>query len=99
MRASIRGLLPCGCALSDGRALGIRPSGSIHPKCTENQKHSLWGLVGAAMQRRLSTRPVWLSTAGAGVSRLHVRLDDQPKYMVTNHIERDRKTITLLAIP
>ncbi len=26
------------------------------------------------------TNPVWLSTAGAGVSWLHVRLDDRPKY-------------------
>ena len=46
----------------------------------ESQKHALWQLVGAAMQRRLSAKPVWLSTAGAGVSWLHVRLDDRPKY-------------------
>jgi hypothetical protein len=46
----------------------------------EQQKHSLWALVGAAMQRRLGAKPVWLSTAGAGVSWLHVRLDDRPKY-------------------
>jgi hypothetical protein len=32
------------------------------------------------MVRRMSAKPVWLSTAGAGVSWLHVRLDDQPKY-------------------
>ncbi|MFO1021395.1 MAG: hypothetical protein U0903_11970 [Planctomycetales bacterium] len=25
-------------------------------------------------------KPVWLSTAGAGVPWLHVHLDDQPKY-------------------
>ena len=46
----------------------------------EVQRHSLWKSVGAAMQRRLDTKPVWLSTAGAGVSWLHVRLDDRPKY-------------------
>lgn len=46
----------------------------------ESQKHALWKQVGAAMQRRLSINPVWLSTAGAGVSWLHVRLDDRPKY-------------------
>src|SRR5262249_13567392 len=46
----------------------------------EAQQHALWQLVGSAMQRRLSTKPVWLSTAGAGVSWLHVRLDDRPKY-------------------
>ncbi len=44
------------------------------------QKHALWRFVGSAMQRRLSAKPVWLSTAGAGVSWLHVRLDDRPKY-------------------
>ena len=32
------------------------------------------------MARRVGARPVWLSTAGAGVSWLHVRLDDRPKY-------------------
>jgi hypothetical protein len=46
----------------------------------EPQKHALWELVGAAMGRCLSDKPVWLSTAGAGVSWLHVRLDDRPKY-------------------
>ena len=46
----------------------------------ELQQHALWKLVGEAMQRRLSRKPVWLSTAGAGVSWLHVRLDDRPKY-------------------
>ncbi len=44
------------------------------------QQHSLWELVGTAMQRRLGPKPVWLSTAGGGVAWLHVRLDDRPKY-------------------
>ena len=44
------------------------------------QQHTLWSLVGRAMQQRLSDQPVWLSTAGAGVAWLHVRLDDRPKY-------------------
>lgn len=44
------------------------------------QRHALWQTVGLAMERRLSERPVWLSTAGAGVPWLHVRLDDRPKY-------------------
>jgi hypothetical protein len=44
------------------------------------QQHALWRQVGAAMQRRLNDKPVWLSTAGAGVAWLHVRLDDRPKY-------------------
>jgi hypothetical protein len=46
----------------------------------ELQRHALWQSVGEAMGRRLGAEPVWLSTAGAGVSWLHVRLDDRPKY-------------------
>lgn len=46
----------------------------------EPQRHALWIAVAAAMERRLSEKPVWLSTAGAGVTWLHVRLDDRPKY-------------------
>jgi len=44
------------------------------------QQHTLWRQVGAAMQRRLNDKPIWLSTAGAGVAWLHVRLDERPKY-------------------
>ena len=44
------------------------------------QRDALWKCVGEAMSRRLSAKPVWLSTAGAGVAWLHVRLDDRPKY-------------------
>ena len=46
----------------------------------EPQRHALWQAVGEAMARRVGAKPVWLSTAGAGVSWLHVRLDDRPKY-------------------
>lgn len=46
----------------------------------ESQLHELWRLVAVAMAERVSHRPVWLSTAGMGVSWLHVRLDDRPKY-------------------
>ncbi len=44
------------------------------------QVHELWQVVGAAMEARLSARATWLSTAGMGVSWLHVRLDSRPKY-------------------
>jgi hypothetical protein len=49
-------------------------------KAPEPQRDAFWRLIGEAMARRVSTKPVWLSTAGAGVSWLHVRLDDRPKY-------------------
>jgi hypothetical protein len=54
--------------------------GAFVRQAPEPQRHALWELVGTVMQRRLGTKPVWLSTAGAGVSWLHVRLDDRPKY-------------------
>jgi hypothetical protein len=44
------------------------------------QRDELWRSVGEAMAARVGARPVWLSTAGAGVSWLHVRLDGRPKY-------------------
>jgi hypothetical protein len=46
----------------------------------EWQRHALWRAVGETMAARVGNRPVWLSTAGAGVSWLHVRLDSLPKY-------------------
>jgi hypothetical protein len=54
--------------------------GAFVRQAPKAQQDALWKLVGTAMARRLSTKPVWLSTAGAGVSWLHVRLDDRPKY-------------------
>jgi len=44
------------------------------------QQYALWRAVGAAVERRLSAEPVWLSTSGLGVYWLHVRLDSRPKY-------------------
>lgn len=46
----------------------------------ESQQNALWQTVGGALARRIGQQPVWLSTAGAGVAWLHVRLDDRPKY-------------------
>lgn len=61
------------------------PSGYVHlasfvRRAPESQRHALWQAVGQAMAKRISRKPVWLSTAGAGVAWLHVRLDDRPKY-------------------
>jgi hypothetical protein len=46
----------------------------------EPQQHALWRGVADALEQRLHAQPIWLSTAGAGVSWLHVRLDSRPKY-------------------
>jgi hypothetical protein len=45
-----------------------------------SQNHALWQTVGQTMQQKITPRPVWLSTAGGGVSWVHVRLDRWPKY-------------------
>ena len=44
------------------------------------QQDALWQAVGAAVARRMSSAPLWLSTSGLGVAWLHVRLDQRPKY-------------------
>jgi hypothetical protein len=45
------------------------------------QASAFWCEVARAAEARLQRgRPIWLSTAGLGVSWLHVRLDDRPKY-------------------
>jgi hypothetical protein len=54
--------------------------GAFVRQAPERQRHALWQQVGTAMDRRVGPSPVWLSTAGAGVPWLHVRLDDRPKY-------------------
>ncbi|WP_165074610.1 DUF6940 family protein [Paludisphaera rhizosphaerae] len=46
----------------------------------DSQVDELWRQVGASVLERLGEVPLWLSTAGLGVSWLHVRLDSRPKY-------------------
>lgn len=48
------------------------------------QVDELWQQVGAALTAAWarSAAPVWLSTSGAAVPWLHVRLDPRPKYYV-----------------
>lgn len=44
------------------------------------QIDALWRCVAETALRNLSEEPLWLSTAGAGVAWLHVRVDRTPKY-------------------
>lgn len=37
-------------------------------------------VLGTAIAERIGDAPLWVSTAGLGVSWLHVRLDTRPKY-------------------
>lgn len=47
------------------------------------QVDALWQVLGNAVRARLVGRPgpLWVSTSGLGVAWLHLRLDDQPKYV------------------
>lgn len=44
------------------------------------ESYQLWKTVALALDDQLAAAPLWLSTAGLGVSWLHVRLDTRPKY-------------------
>ncbi len=45
-----------------------------------DQVDLLWQTVGHVLNTKLGAQPRWLSTAGMGVSWLHVRIDSRPKY-------------------
>lgn len=49
-------------------------------KAPPDQIDAFWKRAGEAMSEQVSDTPVWLSTAGLGVSWLHLRLDSRPKY-------------------
>lgn len=63
-----------------GPSIGYAHLAAFVRRAPVEQRHALWEVVGEAVERRLGTAPVWVSTAGMGVSWLHVRLDDRPKY-------------------
>ncbi len=44
------------------------------------QLDAFWQCVGKTMSEHVSEKHTWLSTAGLGVSWLHIRLDSRPKY-------------------
>lgn len=44
------------------------------------QVDAFWQRVGKEYAKTISDKPLWLSTAGLGVSWLHVRVDSRPKY-------------------
>ena len=53
---------------------------SFSRNAPEHQLQSFWKRVAIVMLEQLNDSPIWLNTAGAGVSWLHVRLDSVPKY-------------------
>lgn len=46
----------------------------------KEEAYQLWRTVAQGLNDRVTDAPLWLSTAGLGVSWLHVRLDTRPKY-------------------
>jgi hypothetical protein len=44
------------------------------------QASALWATVADEVSSRVTSTPLWLSTAGGGVAWLHVRIDSSPKY-------------------
>ncbi|MEM0967803.1 MAG: hypothetical protein AAGJ31_00510 [Verrucomicrobiota bacterium] len=44
------------------------------------QVSAFWKMVGTLFLEQVGESPCWLSTAGMGVSWLHLRLDSRPKY-------------------
>ena len=49
----------------------------------DDKVQDIWKKTAATMEQRLqdqSPNNIWLSTAGDGISWLHVRLDSRPKY-------------------
>ena len=47
---------------------------------SKEEARQLWRTVAQSLDERLADAPIWLSTAGLGVSWLHVRMDTRPKY-------------------
>lgn len=46
----------------------------------EEQIDAFWQTIGTAYEQLLGSQVKWLSTAGLGVSWLHLRIDSRPKY-------------------
>ncbi len=62
-------------------AIGAYPHLATFVRNAPNsQVAALWNATGKALRETLNPRPTWLSTAGLGVSWLHLRLDAYPKY-------------------
>ncbi len=45
-----------------------------------DQQMALWSSLSSEIMGQLSQNPLWISTSGLGVSWLHLRLDQRPKY-------------------
>lgn len=64
----------------------------------DNQQHQLWTSVGVALERRLGSQPVWLSTSGLGVYWLHIRFDSTPKYYMHEPYRKLRQSYVISSL-
>ena len=46
----------------------------------KDQIRKFWQTTGEVYEQKMDAKTVWLSTAGLGVSWLHIRIDSRPKY-------------------
>ena len=44
------------------------------------QQYALWNVLAREIKLKLSEKNMWVSVAGGGISWLHIRLDEKPKY-------------------
>jgi hypothetical protein len=77
-------VVPCPTKVSSqGNLQHYTHLASFLREANEPQRIDLWGKIGEAMYERLKAQPqtpIWLSTSGLGVSWLHIRIDNTPKY-------------------
>lgn len=57
--------------------------GKFLRKADKKQTDAFWRTAAVETLKRISDKPVWLSTSGLGVFWLHVRIDRYPKYYQT----------------
>lgn len=74
-------VVPCPLPASAGAPMSAYPHlASFVRGAPTTQRHALWAALGRAVLERVTDAPLWVSTAGLGVSWLHLRLDVRPKY-------------------
>jgi hypothetical protein len=54
--------------------------GAFLRNAPRDQVHALWSCAARTAADAISDAPLWVSTAGAGVAWLHVRIERTPKY-------------------
>jgi hypothetical protein len=69
-------IVPC----PQGSAQGYAHLAAFVRAAPQTQCHELFRRLAQALEKRLSDKPLWVSTSGLGVYWLHIRLDSRPKY-------------------